>query len=313
MNIILANPRGFCAGVDRAIEITNKALDIFGAPIYVKHEIVHNKYVVDELKEKGVIFIEDVKKIPQHSILIYSAHGVSEKIIQESNERNLQVFNATCPLVTKVHMEVARLSKKRINTILIGHKGHPEVEGTIGRYKSSSKSKIILVENEDDVKNLKFDINDEIAYVTQTTLSIDDTLDIINAIKNKYNSVIEPARGDICYATTNRQTAVKNLTEKCDIIFVVGSENSSNSNRLKEISTRAGVPAYLLDCADDLDVKWLSNKKNIGLTAGASAPEILVESIINKLKGFGALNVINSEGVEENITFKIPKELVIEN
>ncbi len=313
MNIILANPRGFCAGVDRAIEITNKALDIFGAPIYVKHEIVHNKYVVDELKEKGVIFIEDVKKIPQHSILIYSAHGVSEKIIQESNERNLQVFNATCPLVTKVHMEVARLSKKRINTILIGHKGHPEVEGTIGRYKSSSKSKIILVENEDDVRNLKFDINDEIAYVTQTTLSIDDTLDIINAIKNKYNNVIEPARGDICYATTNRQTAVKDLTEKCDIIFVVGSENSSNSNRLKEISTRAGVPAYLLDCADDLDVKWLSNKKNIGLTAGASAPEILVESIINKLKGFGALNVINSEGVEENITFKIPKELVIEN
>ena len=313
MNIILANPRGFCAGVDRAIEITNKALDIFGAPIYVKHEIVHNKYVVDELKEKGVIFIEDVKKIPQHSILIYSAHGVSEKIIQESNKRNLQVFNATCPLVTKVHMEVARLSKKRINTILIGHKGHPEVEGTIGRYKSSSKSTIVLVENENDVKNLKFETNNEIAYVTQTTLSIDDTLNIINAIKNKYNNVIEPARGDICYATTNRQTAVKELTEKCDIIFVVGSENSSNSNRLKEISTRAGVPAYLLDCADDLDVKWLSNKKNIGLTAGASAPEILVESIINKLKGFGALNVINSEGVEENITFKIPKELVVEN
>ena len=313
MNIILANPRGFCAGVDRAIEITNKALDIFGAPIYVKHEIVHNKYVVDELKEKGVIFIEDVKKIPQHSILIYSAHGVSEKIIQESNERNLQIFNATCPLVTKVHMEVARLSKKKINTILIGHKGHPEVEGTIGRYKSSSKSTIVLVENEDDVKNLKFEANNEIAYVTQTTLSIDDTLNIINAIKNKYNNVIEPARGDICYATTNRQTAVKELTEKCDVIFVVGSENSSNSNRLKEISTRAGVPAYLLDCADDLDVKWLSNKKNIGLTAGASAPEILVESIINKLKGFGALNVINSEGVEENITFKIPKELVVEN
>jgi len=313
MNIILANPRGFCAGVDRAIEITNKALDIFGAPIYVKHEIVHNKYVVDELKEKGVIFIEDVKKIPQHSILIYSAHGVSEKIIQESNKRNLQVFNATCPLVTKVHMEVARLSKKRINTILIGHKGHPEVEGTIGRYKSSSKSTIVLVENEDDVKNLKFETNNEVAYVTQTTLSIDDTLNIIDAIKNKYNNVIEPARGDICYATTNRQTAVKELTEKCDIIFVVGSENSSNSNRLKEISTRAGVPAYLLDCADDLDVKWLSNKKNIGLTAGASAPEILVESIINKLKGFGAQNVINSEGVEENITFKIPKELVIDN
>ena len=313
MNIILANPRGFCAGVDRAIEITNRALDIFGAPIYVKHEIVHNKYVVDELKEKGVIFIEDIKKIPEHSILIYSAHGVSDKIIQQSEERNLQVFNATCPLVTKVHMEVARLSKKKINTILIGHKGHPEVEGTIGRYKPSLHSEIVLVEDENDVENLKFNAENEIAYVTQTTLSIDDTLNIINAIKNKYNNVIEPARGDICYATTNRQAAVKDLTEKCDVIFVVGSENSSNSNRLKEISTRAGVPAYLLDCADDLDVKWLSNKKNIGLTAGASAPEVLVESIISKLKGFGALKVVNSEGVEENITFKIPKELMVSN
>ncbi len=313
MNIILANPRGFCAGVDRAIEITNRALDIFGAPIYVKHEIVHNKYVVDELKEKGVIFIEDIKIIPEYSILIYSAHGVSDKIIQQSEERNLQVFNATCPLVTKVHMEVARLSKKKINTILIGHKGHPEVEGTIGRYKPSLNSEIVLVEDENDVENLKFNAENEIAYVTQTTLSIDDTLNIINAIKNKYNNVIEPARGDICYATTNRQAAVKELTEKCDVIFVVGSENSSNSNRLKEISTRAGVPAYLLDCADDLDVKWLSNKKNIGLTAGASAPEVLVESIISKLKGFGALKVVNSEGVEENITFKIPKELMVSN
>ncbi len=313
MNIILANPRGFCAGVDRAIEITNRALDIFGAPIYVKHEIVHNKYVVDELKEKGVIFIEDIKIIPEYSILIYSAHGVSDKIIQQSEERNLQVFNATCPLVTKVHMEVARLSKKKINTILIGHKGHPEVEGTIGRYKPSLNSEIVLVEDENDVENLKFNAENEIAYVTQTTLSIDDTLNIINAIKNKYNNVIEPAKGDICYATTNRQAAVKKLTEKCDVIFVVGSENSSNSNRLKEISTRAGVPAYLLDCADDLDVKWLSNKKNIGLTAGASAPEVLVESIISKLKGFGALKVVNSEGVEENITFKIPKELMVSN
>ena len=313
MNIILANPRGFCAGVDRAIDITNRALEIFGAPIYVKHEIVHNKYVVDELKEKGVIFIEDVKKVPEHSILIYSAHGVSEKIIQQSDERNLQVFNATCPLVTKVHMEVARLSKKQINTILIGHKGHPEVEGTIGRYKKNDNSKIILVENEDDVSNLKFNPNKEVAYVTQTTLSIDDTLNIINLIKKKYVNVIEPARGDICYATTNRQAAVKDLTEKCDVIFVVGSENSSNSNRLKEIATRAGVPAYLLDCADDMDVKWLSNKKNIGLTAGASAPEVLVQSIINKLKGFGALKIINAEGVQENITFKIPKELAIKN
>ena len=310
MNIILANPRGFCAGVDRAIEITNRALDVFGSPIYVKHEIVHNKYVVDELKEKGVIFIEDINKVPEYSILIYSAHGVSEKIVQESSDRNLQVFNATCPLVTKVHMEVARLSKKQINTILVGHKGHPEVEGTIGRYSSTENSKIILVEDENDVANLKFNTEDQVAYVTQTTLSIDDTASIINAIKSKYNKIIEPPKGDICYATTNRQNAVKELTEKCDIIFVVGSENSSNSNRLKEISTRAGVPSYLIDCANDLDVEWLSNKKNIGLTAGASAPETLVASIISKLKGFGALNVIESEGVVENITFKIPKELV---
>ena len=313
MNIILANPRGFCAGVDRAIEITNKALDIFGAPVYVKHEIVHNKYVVDELKEKGVIFIEDVKKIPEHSILIYSAHGVSEKIIKESKERKLKIFNATCPLVTKVHMEVARLSQKNINTILIGHKGHPEVEGTLGRYISDLDSKIILIENEIDVEKLSFDINKEVAYVTQTTLSIDDTANIIKAIKDKYKKVIEPSRGDICYATTNRQNAVKDLTLKCDVIFVVGSENSSNSNRLKEISTRSGVPSYLLDSADDLDVKWLSNKKNIGLTAGASAPEILVQSIINKLKAYGAINVINATGVEESITFKIPKELVTKN
>jgi 4-hydroxy-3-methylbut-2-en-1-yl diphosphate reductase len=313
MNIILANPRGFCAGVDRAIEITNKALDIFGAPVYVKHEIVHNKYVVDELKDKGVIFIEDVKTIPEHSILIYSAHGVSEKIIKESKERKLKIFNATCPLVTKVHMEVARLSKKNINTILIGHKGHPEVEGTLGRYISDLDSKIILIENEIDVEKLSFNINKEVAYVTQTTLSIDDTANIIKAIKDKYKKVIEPSRGDICYATTNRQNAVKDLTLKCDVIFVVGSENSSNSNRLKEISTRSGVPSYLLDSADDLDVKWLSNKKNIGLTAGASAPEILVQSIINKLKAYGAINVINATGVEESITFKIPKELVTKN
>ena len=313
MNIILANPRGFCAGVDRAIEITNRALEMFGAPIYVKHQIVHNKYVVDELKEKGVVFIEDINHVPEHSILIYSAHGVSEEIINQSNEKNLQVFNATCPLVTKVHMEVARLSKKNINTILIGHRGHPEVEGTIGRYITESDSKIVLIEDEKDVEGLNFDQTKDVAYVTQTTLSIDDTANIIEAIKKKYNNVIEPARGDICYATTNRQGAVKELTKKCDIIFVVGSENSSNSNRLKEIATRAGVPSYLLDSANDLNIGWLKNKKNIGLTAGASAPEVLVQSIINKLKSYGAMNVINSDGVEENITFKIPKELITKN
>jgi len=313
MNIILANPRGFCAGVDRAIEITNRALEMFGAPIYVKHQIVHNKYVVDELKEKGVVFIEDINNVPEHSILIYSAHGVSEEIINQSNQKSLQVFNATCPLVTKVHMEVARLSKKNINTILIGHRGHPEVEGTIGRYITESDSKIVLIEDEKDVEGLNFDQTKDVAYVTQTTLSIDDTANIIEAIKKKYNNVIEPARGDICYATTNRQGAVKELTKKCDIIFVVGSENSSNSNRLKEIATRAGVPSYLLDSANDLNIGWLKNKKNIGLTAGASAPEVLVQSIINKLKSYGAMNVINSDGVEENITFKIPKELITKN
>ena len=313
MNIILANPRGFCAGVDRAIEITNKALDIFGAPIYVKHEIVHNNYVVDELKEKGVIFIEDINTVPEHSILIYSAHGVSNDVIRQSENKKLQIFNATCPLVTKVHMEVVRLSKKNINTILIGHKGHPEVEGTIGRYVSKLGSKIVLIENEKDIDNLDFNVEKEIAYVTQTTLSIDDTKNIINAIKKKFNNVIEPAKGDICYATTNRQNAVKDLTNKCDIIFVVGSTNSSNSNRLKEISTRAGVPAYLLDSADDLDVKWLTNKKNVGLTAGASAPEVLVQSIISKLKGFGAMKVFDTPGIKEDITFKIPKELTIKN
>ena len=309
MNIILANPRGFCAGVDRAIEITNKALDMFGAPIYVKHEIVHNKYVVDELKEKGVIFIEDVKKVPSHSILIYSAHGVSEEVIKLSKENNLKVFNATCPLVTKVHMEVYKLAAKNINTILIGHKGHPEVEGTLGRYNSNSGSKITLIENTKDLDRLNFDEDEEIAYVTQTTLSIDDTKNIIETIKTKYKNVIETVKGDICYATQNRQNAVKELTKTCDIIFVVGSENSSNSNRLKEISTRAGVPSYLIDGADDLDIVWVSNKKNIGLTAGASAPEILIQTIINKLKSFGALKVIESDGVKEDIIFKIPKEL----
>ena len=235
MNIILANPRGFCAGVDRAIEITNRALEMFGAPIYVKHQIVHNKYVVDELREKGVVFIEDIDTVPEHSILIYSAHGVSEEIINQSNEKNLQVFNATCPLVTKVHMEVARLSKKNINTILIGHRGHPEVEGTIGRYITESDSKIVLIEDEKDVEGLNFDQTKDVAYVTQTTLSIDDTANIIRAIKKKYNNVIEPARGDICYATTNRQGAVKELTKKCDIIFVVGSEKAISSGFVRYV------------------------------------------------------------------------------
>ena len=309
MNIILANPRGFCAGVDRAIEITNNALTLFGPPIYVKHEIVHNNFVINDFKKKGVVFIENIEQVPEHSILIYSAHGVSQKIVKISNDRNLKIFDATCPLVTKVHMEVLKLSEKKINTILIGHKKHPEVEGTLGRY-SSSESNIILVENINDVENLNFNVDDEVAYVTQTTLSIDDTKEIIDFIKSKYKKLNEPNRADICYATTNRQNAVKELTKICDIILIVGSENSSNSNRLKEISIRSGVPSYLIDCANDLNVNWLINKKNLGLTAGASAPEFLVQSIIDKLKNFGFSNIINSEGIKENVVFKIPKELI---
>ena len=309
MNIILANPRGFCAGVDRAIEITNKALDIFGAPIYVKHEIVHNNYVVDELKEKGVIFIEDINTVPEHSILIYSAHGVSNDVIKQSENKKLQIFNATCPLVTKVHMEVVRLSKKNINTILIGHKGHPEVEGTIGRYVSKLGSKIVLIENEKDIDNLDFNVEKEIAYVTQTTLSIDDTKNIINAIKKKFNNVIEPAKGDICYATTNRQNAVKDLTNKCDIIFVVGSTNSSNSNRLKELAERCNIESMLIDNVRDIDWHYIAKFDSIGITAGASAPESTVQDVIKSLEN--KFDTSSEElGVNnETIYFKLPPEL----
>ena len=307
LNIYLAGPRGFCAGVDRAIEMVKGALKKYGAPVYVRHEIVHNKFVVENLKSQGAIFIEELNEIVDKSRpVIFSAHGVPKGVPEEALSLNLVYYDATCPLVSKIHKEVENFDKKNLPVILIGHRNHPEVIGTMGQ----TDKKIYLVEKVEDIKKLPFNQNDEIAYVTQTTLSVDDTKDIIKEIKLHFSNVIEPKKNDICYATTNRQNAVKELTDKCDIIFVVGSENSSNSNRLKEIATRAGVPSYLLDSADDLDVKWLHNKKNIGLTAGASAPEILVQSIINKLMGFGAINVINSSGIEENITFKIPKELM---
>jgi len=309
MNILIANPRGFCAGVDRAIEITEKALSIFGAPIYVKHEIVHNNYVVKNLEAKGAKFIENIENLKEGSILIFSAHGVSNDIENKAQEKNLKVFNATCPLVTKVHMEVQKYSDDKINTILIGHKGHPEVEGTIGRYKSTDQSSIFLVENINDVNALTLKNDEPVAYVTQTTLSLDDTEKIIDHLKKRFKNLVGPKKEDICYATQNRQNAVKKLSKKCDIILVVGSKNSSNSNRLKEIGTKAGVSTKLVDSENDLKVEWFNNKNNIGLTAGASAPEILIQNIVSKLKEFGALEVTETEGVVEKTTFKIPKEL----
>lgn len=311
--INLANPRGFCAGVDRAIDIVNRALEVYGRPIYVKHEVVHNRFVVQDLENRGAIFVEEIDEIPDDSIVIFSAHGVSEKVETETKSRGLEFHDATCPLVTKVHMEVIKHAKAERDIILIGHEGHPEVEGTMGRHTGGDISKIYLVQDEMDAKSLEIDQPDNVALVTQTTLSVDDTKAIINQLKNRFPNLITPKNDDICYATQNRQDAVKQLALENEFMIVVGSKNSSNSNRLKEISTRSGVPSYLLDSADDLDIKWLINKENIGLTAGASAPEILVQSIINKLKGYGAINVIDSAGVEESITFKIPKELTIKN
>ena len=308
----LANPRGFCAGVDRAIEIVNRALDMFGSPIYVKHEVVHNKAVVNDLKRRGAIFIEEISDVPDDSIIIFSAHGVSRKIEESVKERNLQCFDATCPLVTKVHMEVIRHGRANRDKILIGHEGHPEVEGTMGSYFSQN-GKIYLVQDLDEAKEVSVNQPENVAYVSQTTLSVDETKDIIAELTEKFPSIVGPKKDDICYATQNRQDAVKQLALETDYIIVVGSKASSNSNRLKELANKCGVNSVLIDEFSDLDLIEFKDCKNIGLTAGASAPEDLVESIINKLKGFGALKVVNSEGVEENITFKIPKELMVSN
>ena len=311
--VLLANPRGFCAGVDRAIDIVNQALKKFGPPIYVRHEVVHNKTVVNELKSLGAIFVEEIEEVPAGETVIYSAHGVSKVVQKDSKEKHLEIYDATCPLVSKVHAEVIKYSKLGYECILIGHQNHPEVEGTMGQFDDSFGGSIHLVESVEDVSELQIGDPTNLVYVTQTTLSIDDTQTIMDSLKTRFPEIHGPKTNDICYATQNRQDSVKQLTLECDLVLVIGSVNSSNSNRLKEISTRSGVPSYLLDSADDLDVKWLSNKKNIGLTAGASAPEILVQSIINKLKAYGAINVINAAGVEESITFKIPKELVTKN
>ena len=308
MKVILANPRGFCAGVDRAIEIVEKALESFGSPIYVRHEVVHNKYVVDELRAKGAVFVEDIEEIPEGSTAIYSAHGVAQQVRVDAKKRNLKIFDATCPLVTKVHIEVSRHSDEGQEVILIGHAGHPEVEGTLGQY-DNTEAGIYLVGRVEEVADLDVKHPHNLFYVTQTTLSIDDTQSIVKALKTKFPNIQGPKKDDICYATQNRQNAVNDLVEHCDLVLVVGSANSSNSNRLREIAEKRNIDAYLIDGAQWLKPEWLVNKKSIGVTAGASAPEILVQQVIQKLAKLGYKLAEESIGIEENIVFNIPQEL----
>ncbi|EJL92884.1 (E)-4-hydroxy-3-methyl-but-2-enyl pyrophosphate reductase [Herbaspirillum sp. CF444] len=303
--ILLAQPRGFCAGVDRAIEIVERALTQFGAPIYVRHEIVHNAYVVADLRSKGAIFIEELADVPAGNTVIFSAHGVSKAVQAEALERGLAVFDATCPLVTKVHMEVAKMRREGREIIMIGHEGHPEVEGTMGQTEAG----MYLVETVDDVMKLAVTDPDLLAYVSQTTLSVDDTTDIIAALKSKFPNIAEPKKGDICYATTNRQEAVKFMAPQVDVVIVVGSPNSSNSNRLREVAEKKGVPAYMVDNADLINADWLVGKKRIGVTAGASAPEVLVQAVIDRLKEGATRSVRILDGIEENVTFPMPKGL----
>jgi 4-hydroxy-3-methylbut-2-en-1-yl diphosphate reductase len=303
--VLLAEPRGFCAGVDRAIEIVERALAKFGAPIYVRHEIVHNTYVVNDLKAKGAIFIEDLADVPPGATLVFSAHGVSQAVRQEADERGFSVFDATCPLVTKVHVEVAKLHKEGYDFIMIGHKGHPEVEGTMGQLTEG----IYLVEDVADVARVQVAQTDKLAVVTQTTLSVDDAAEILAAVKQRFPSVREPKQQDICYATQNRQDAVKVLAPQVDVLIVVGSPTSSNSNRLRELGDRLGAQAYMVDQPDDLKAEWFEGKRRVGLTAGASAPDILVQQVITQLKALGAVSVRTVPGVEETIHFPLPKGL----
>ena len=310
MKIILANPRGFCAGVDRAISIVELALEIHGAPIYVRHEVVHNRFVVNGLRDRGAIFVEELSEVPDGAIVIFSAHGVSQAVRQEAKDRNLKVFDATCPLVTKVHMQVARASRKGTKAILIGHKGHPEVEGTMGQY-SNEDGGIFLIEKVEDIARLPMQENDDLTFMTQTTLSLDDTAETIAALKEKYPAIQGPHKNDICYATTNRQDAVRELAKLSDLVLVVGSKNSSNSNRLAELASRMGIKSQLLDDPSDIQADWFNDVKTIGITAGASAPEELVQSIISRLKEFGANTIEELQGLEENMFFEVPKELRI--
>ncbi len=309
MTIKLANPRGFCAGVDRAIEIVNRALNIFGAPVYVRHEVVHNRYVVDDLRNRGAVFVEELDEVPDDALVIFSAHGVSQAVQQEAQKRGLKVFDATCPLVTKVHMEVTKFSRAGQECILIGHAGHPEVEGTMGQYDSSAGGEMYLVQDVAGVAELPVKNAEHLAFVTQTTLSVDDTADIIDALRARFPKIEGPRKDDICYATQNRQDAVKVLADESDVVLVVGAANSSNSNRLRELSDRLGTPAYLINDATEIEPQWFDGVSQIGVTAGASAPQILVDQVIERLQALGAMAPEELAGREENITFSLPKEL----
>lgn len=309
MDIKLANPRGFCAGVDRAIDIVNLALDQFGAPVYVRHEVVHNKFVVDELRNRGAVFVDEIDEIPDNVVVIFSAHGVSQKVQKEAASRQLKVFDATCPLVTKVHIEVSKFSADGKECILIGHAGHPEVEGTMGQYDHSSGGVVYLVEGEQDVLNLQVRNPNNLAFVTQTTLSMDDTSKVIDALRHKFPNIEGPRKDDICYATQNRQDAVKQLALEADVVLVVGSPTSSNSNRLQELAERCGCDAYLIDGAEDIQQQWIEKAKAVGVTAGASAPEVLVSGVIERLVALGAKPPKELDGVTETISFSLPREL----
>ena len=311
MQILLANPRGFCAGVDRAISIVERALELYGAPIYVRHEVVHNRYVVEGLRQRGAVFVEDLHEVPDGCIVIFSAHGVSQAVRAEAKSRDLSVFDATCPLVTKVHMEVARASRKGMEAVLIGHAGHPEVEGTMGQY-SNPQGGMYLVESPEDVAKLVVKNPENLCFMTQTTLSVDDTSEVIDALRQHFPAIIGPRKDDICYATTNRQEAVRQLAEQAQVVLVVGSKNSSNSNRLAELARRAGKAAYLIDGAEDIDEAWLQGVDTVGVTAGASAPEVLVQAVIARVQDLGAVTVTETEGREENITFEVPRELRVQ-
>ena len=311
MDIVLANPRGFCAGVDRAIDIVNRALEVFGRPVYVRHEVVHNRHVVDDLRDRGAIFVDELAEVPDDAIVIFSAHGVSRAVQDEADGRGLKVFDATCPLVTKVHVEVTAFSRAGRECILIGHAGHPEVEGTMGRYDTSHGGAIYLVEDEAQVATLAVRDPSALTYVTQTTLSVDDTAKVIDALRARFTDIQGPRKDDICYATQNRQDAVKSLAEAVDLVLVVGSTNSSNSNRLRELAERCGASAYLIDDASMIDPTWLDDARAVGVTAGASAPELLVEEVIDTLRLRGIATVRDLEGRGENVTFSLPQALRI--
>jgi len=313
VDIILANPRGFCAGVDRAIEIVKRAIETLGAPIYVRHEVVHNRFVVEDLKQRGAIFVEELDEIPDAATVIFSAHGVSQAVRDEALRRGLKVFDATCPLVTKVHFEVARHCRAGRDVVLIGHAGHPEVEGTLGQWRQEAGTGVIhLVENEADVAALRVNQPDNMAYTSQTTLSVDDTRSVIAALKAKFPAIRGPKNDDICYATQNRQDAVRELSRHCDLVLVVGSPNSSNSNRLRELAEREGVPAWLIDGADEIDPRWVDGRRHIGVTAGASAPQILVDGVIARLRELGAGPIRELDGEPESMVFALPKELRVQ-